>query len=207
LCLAQQGLRTILIDADLRRPALERVLAGKREQKPGVTDYLTGQKSLAQVVHPTDHGNLFYVPGGTTAPNPAELLAQGGLAMLVEELLRKCDRVVVDSAPVHAVSDTLLLVGNIQTVCVVVRSGKTPRKAIARAVQLLRKANAPLGGVVLNRLKVPKLGQYYYDPYYNYSYHKGYGRKGVYGLGEKKAKATIKSEPIEKQEEELEAES
>jgi polysaccharide biosynthesis transport protein len=189
LCLAQAGLRTLMIDLDLRRPSVERTLTGKRGETAGVTDFLTGQKPLSEIIQATQNANLFYISAGTTAPNPAELLAQGGFAGLLEEVLRKCDRVVVDSAPIHAVSDTLLLVDHVQTVLVVMRAGKTPWKATSKAVDSLRKAGAPIGGIVLNGIKVPKFGHYGYDTYYYYSYHKGYGHKGVYGEGKKKEKA------------------
>ena len=181
LCLAQAGQKTVLIDADLRRPAVERALTGNKADLAGVTDFLTGQKPLSEVIHSTPHENLFYIPAGTMSPNPAELLSQGGFSVLLEEVLSKADRVVVDSAPIHAVSDTLLLLKDIQTVLVVVRAGRTPWKASARAVDALQKAGAPIGGVVLNGIKVPRLGGYGYTTYYSYSYTDRYGSKGVYG--------------------------
>jgi Mrp family chromosome partitioning ATPase len=95
--------------------------------------------------------------------------------------LLRFDRVVVDSAPIHAVSDTLLLMNKIQTVCLVIRAGKTPRKAVARAVEQIYKTEAPLAGVILNRQRRRKLAGGYYDPYYTYSYYGKYAEKGVYG--------------------------
>jgi Mrp family chromosome partitioning ATPase len=93
------------------------------------------------------------------------------------------DRVVVDSAPIHAVSDTLLLVKSVQTVCIVARAAKTPRKSIQRAIYLLQKAGGPVAGIVLNRLS--RRGGagygYYYNSYYDYSYYGKYSKKGVYG--------------------------
>ena len=180
LCLAQQGLKTVVIDGDLRRPAIEKSLVPNGPRRPGVTEYLTGQKRFEEVVQPFSHENFFYIPAGTIAPNPAELLAQRNFDQLIDEALLTFDRVVVDSAPVHAVSDTLLMLHKIQTVIVVVRSGKTPRKAVARAVEMLRKAEAPLAGVVLNRQARRRLTGGY-DPYYSYSYEAKYSEKGVYG--------------------------
>lgn len=182
LCLAQQGLRTVLIDGDLRRPAVETVLLGKRLKQIGVTDYLTGQKKLTEVIQTTDSPNFCYIPAGTTSPNPAELLAQGGMDGLIDEALQHFDRVVIDSAPVHAVSDTLLMMAKVQTVCVVVRACKTPRKGVARAIHMLKSAEAPLAGIIMNRMPRRRgRGYYYYDPYYDYSYQDRYGEKGVYG--------------------------
>jgi succinoglycan biosynthesis transport protein ExoP len=120
---------------------------------------------------------------GTTAPNPAELLAQGGFAGLLDEAGKHFDRIVVDSAPIHAVSDTLLLVKNVHAVCVVARAAKTPRKSVQRAIYLIQKAGGPVAGIVLNRL--PRHGGagygYYYNSYYDYAYHGKYAKKGVYG--------------------------
>jgi len=94
--------------------------------------------------------NFFYIPAGSIAPNPAELIAPGGFDGLIEEALLRYDRVVVDSAPIHAVSDTLLMMNKIQTACMVVRACKTPRKAVGRAVEQLYKAEAPLAGIIFN---------------------------------------------------------
>jgi capsular exopolysaccharide synthesis family protein len=179
--LAQQGLRTVLIDGDLRRPAVEEALTGNGQRRCGVTDFLTGHKKLDEVVQPTTVENFSFIAAGTTAPNPAELLAQRGLDPLIEEALRRFDRVVVDSAPIHAVSDTLLMLRRVQTVCLVVRACKTPRKAVVRSVQVLQKGEAPLAGVIFNRLPRKRGLDAYYDPYYDYSYHGKYAEKGVYG--------------------------
>lgn len=180
LALAQQGLKTLVIDGDLRRPAIEKSLVPDGPRRPGVTDYLTGQKKFDELVQQHGHENFFYLPAGTPAPNPAELLAQGNFDALIAEALQRFDRVVVDSAPIHAVSDTLLMVRHIQTTCLVVRSGKTPRKAVGRAVELLYKAEAPLAGVILN-LQARRRFTGGYDPYYSYSYDGKYSEKGVYG--------------------------
>lgn len=180
-CLAQQGLKTLLIDGDLRRPSVQKTLLGHRDSMPGVTDYLTGRKQFADIVQPHDQDKLFFITAGTTAPNPAELLAVSGIEALIDEALLQFDRVVVDCAPIHAVSDTLMMLGRIQTVCLVVRAGKTPRRAVARAVELLYKAEAPLAGLVLNRQRSRGLTRYYYDSYYTYTYGGRYAEKGVYG--------------------------
>ena len=180
--LAQQGLRTLLIDGDLRRPSVEVYLHGdaKRGATLGVTDILTGQKTLAEVLQTTPLEKLFLLSAGSTAPNPAELLAQGGFNGLIEQALKEFDRVVVDSAPIHAVSDTLLMLPRIQTVCLVVRATKTPRRSVLRCVHILRSAAAPISGIVLNRMP-RRRSAYYYDPFYDYRYYGKYSKKGVYG--------------------------
>ena len=108
-------------------------------------------------------------------------MAQAGFTGLIEEDGLQFDRVVIDSAPVHAVSDTLMVLDRVQTVCVVVRANKTSRKGVARAIKMLQGAEASVAGIVLHRLPRRRGRGYYYDPYYDYSYHSNYGEKGVYG--------------------------
>jgi capsular exopolysaccharide synthesis family protein len=179
--LAQQGLRTVLIDGDLRRPAVEEALGAKGKRGVGVTDYLTGHKKFDEIIQSTSVENFSFIAAGTTAPNPSELLAKRGIDPVIEEALQHFDRVVVDSAPIHAVSDTLLMLRPIQTVCLVVRACKTPRKAVLRSIQVLQNGNAPLAGVIFNRLPHKRRFGSYYDHYYDYSYKGKYAEKGVYG--------------------------
>lgn len=178
LSLAQQGLRTLIIDCDLRRPMVEKTILSNNQRGFGVTDYITGQKGFEEVVHPTEHENFHYIPAGTTSPNPAELLAATGIDGLIDEALTRYDRVIVDSAPIHAVSDTQLILNRIQTLCLVVRARKTPAKAVRRALRILSEVNAPLAGVLLNLMPRARGGYgTYYDSYYDYSYHGYYGDK------------------------------
>jgi polysaccharide biosynthesis transport protein len=176
--LAQLGLKTLLIDGDLRRPKVATTLNGHEDGAPGVTDYLTGQKSFEEVIHPTQLEKLFYIAGGTPAPNPAELLARDGLSSVIQEALKTYDRVVVDSAPIHAVSDTLMMLKNVQTVCLVVRASHTSNRFAQRCVQLLQAAGAPLSGVVMNRMPTHRGPGY---GYYEYRYQGKFSKKGVYG--------------------------
>ena len=88
------------------------------------------------------------VSSSSTVRNFVELLGTTGLDGLIDEALLHFDRVIVDSAPIHAVSDTLLILNRIQTVCLVVRARKTPKNSVRRAVQILQEAGAPLAGVI-----------------------------------------------------------
>jgi capsular exopolysaccharide synthesis family protein len=177
--LAQVGHRTLLIDADLRRAALEAALVGPDHNSLGLTEYLTGGKSLAEVVQPAKVENLFFVSGGSTAANPAELLARDGLSSIIADALRCYDRVVLDSAPITAVSDTLLILKNAQHVCLVVRAAHTSSRYVRRCLGLLLGAEASLSGIILNRM--PRRRDAGYAAYYDYQHHGKYGKKGVYG--------------------------
>jgi capsular exopolysaccharide synthesis family protein len=165
--LSQQGLQTLLIDGDLRRPNVEMAMLGIRKSTIGVTDYLAGQRELTELINKTGYNDLSYLGVGSHAPNPSELLAQGRFAKLLQDALKRFDRIVIDSAPIQAVSDTLLILEGVQTVCLTIRSGRTPRKAVLRSLHTLKNAGAPLAGVVLNFLKRQRDGGGYY---YNYDY-------------------------------------
>lgn len=167
--LAQQGLRVLLIDCDLRRPAVEQCLCATQGEMTGVSDYLNGSLPFKEIVHDTGIANFYFIPAGTPVPNPSELLAQEKFNELIQEALRNYDRVVLDSAPIFGVSDTLLMLDRIHVACLVVRACKTPRKKVYRAAQILQKAGAPLAGMVLNRIPANdrRNGD---DPYYDYGY-------------------------------------
>src|SRR5665213_355302 len=176
--LAQQGLRTLLVDLDLRRPMVETFFLGEGSQLPGVTDYFLGRKKLEEVwVQHKELPKLCWIPAGSSVPNPAELLTQSDFTHLLKEGLAHFDRVVVDTAPVLPVSDTLLVADKVQTVVLVVQSCKTSRKAVARSIQLLKQANAPIAGLILNLLPNRLINGYYYSYYQGY----GYGHYGHYG--------------------------
>ena len=180
--LAQQGYRTLLVDADLRRPSLHKALSASGECPRGLTDVFSGNSSLDDVIMPTKVENLFFLPAGSRAPNPAELLSSADLGSLVRELCGRHERVVIDSAPVNAVSDTLVLAPHVDQTILVIRSGKTPRRAVIRAVTLLRKAGAKMAGFVLNRLPTGLTAGYYY-----YYYGDKYEKNSVYGDKAQKA--------------------
>jgi capsular exopolysaccharide synthesis family protein len=177
--LAQLGLKTLIIDADLRKPSVQLRLFGQENNSVGVTDFQSGQKKLQEVVQSAQLENLYFISGGSVAASPAELLAKDGLEKLIKEALGQYDRIIVDSAPINAVGDTLLLLKRVQTVCLVVRAASTSGRHVLRCVQLLQGAKAPLSGIVLN-------GMYRhrglsYGAYYDYQYQGKYGKEGVYG--------------------------
>jgi capsular exopolysaccharide synthesis family protein len=163
--LAQRGLRTLLVDMDLRRPMIEQVLTGRRVPLPGVTDYFLGNKKFDELcLQHKDLPKLFWIPAGSHVSNPLELLTRSDLQLFLNEGLAQFDRIVIDTVPLMPVSDALLMAGKVQTMVLVVQGCKTPRKAVQRSVQLLRQAH--LEGIVLNLL--PKglfKGQYYYSDY------------------------------------------
>ncbi len=174
--LSQQGFRTLLIDGDLRRPMVSRVFFGE-QRRAGFTDLLSGQAEFSASVFPTKIENLAVLPAGGRAPNPAELLALPKLRDVLQQALTAYDRVVIDTAPILAVSDALLIAPHVDVTCLVLRSFKTPRKVFRRALKSLEEIKCRPSGIVLNFL--PSGGANYY--YYSGKYHGVYGEKGVYG--------------------------
>ena len=174
VALALQGHTTLLIDADLRLPSIGTAFLGK-ETTPGLSDLLAGKTDLIFATHPTDVPNLSVLPAGSRAALPAELIGGADLPALINSALTHFDRVVIDTAPVHAVSETLLLTPHADAVCLVVHASKTPGGAVKRAVEKVRGSGANIVGFVLNGLP-PRSGGFYYH------YHApGYGRDEVYG--------------------------
>jgi succinoglycan biosynthesis transport protein ExoP len=164
VALAQTGLRTLLIDADLRRPDLSRAVTGEANG-PGVTSCLAGRANISDCCKPTGIENLFILGAGARASKPAELLASSDFASLLKEAVLHFDRVVIDSAPVNAVSDTQLIGKEIDSVCLVVRARKTPRRAIFRALSLLAHAACDPDGIVFNRIERHSRDGYYFSEY------------------------------------------
>lgn len=174
LALAQQGFSTLLIDADLRLPSVSRVFLGEA-RSIGMTDILRERCGFDEAVHPTEIANLSVLPAGTRVPNVAEIAGQSGFAGVIRAALAQFDRVVIDTAPVHAVSDTLFFARHADAVCIVVAAGRTPFPAVKRAVQKLRESGGKVAGFILNGLPAGHSGYYYH-------YHSpGYGADEVYG--------------------------
>jgi polysaccharide biosynthesis transport protein len=167
---AQVGLRTLLVDADLRRASLSKVVLANTED-PGLTACLAGRATIDDCCTATGIENLWFLGAGERASKPAELLASGELAHLLEESALHFDRIVLDSAPINSVSDTQLIARNIQAVCLVVRAGKTPRRAVLRACSRLARATHKPGGIILNRMARGSRDSYY-SSYYAGGYTK-----------------------------------
>ena len=172
--LAQLGDKTVLVDADLRKPGIGRILNLASGKHAGLSSYLAGVSSLdlVSVPHPSIP-NLVAIPTGPLPPNPADLLSSHRLADAIAELRAKFKFVVIDSAPVMAATDAVILSVQVDGVLLVVRSGETPKAAFARTCELLVSVKSRLLGVVLNAVDANAPDYYYSYRYYPYSY--GYG--------------------------------
>ena len=166
---AQMGLRTVLVDADLRRPRCHKVLS--LEKDLGLTEVLTGHVTLDQVARATPTEHFYFIGSGSLPPNPAELLGSAKMREIVEALSRDYDCVVFDSPPVMPVTDAVLVAGIVDGVVIVVDSQRTAKQLIREVRTKLVNFNAKILGVVLNRVDTQRAGyaQYYshYTNYYN----------------------------------------
>jgi succinoglycan biosynthesis transport protein ExoP len=172
--LAQLGDRTVLVDADLRKPGVGRLLNLGSGKYAGLSSYLAGVSSLdlVTVPHPTIP-NLAAIPTGPLPPNPADLLSSHKLADAIAELRTKYKFIVIDSPPVMAATDAVILSVLTDGVLLVVRSGETPKEAFTRTRDLLNSVKCRILGVVLNAVDSSAPDYYYSYRYYPYSY--GYG--------------------------------
>ncbi len=172
VAMAQSGQRVLLVDADLRNPRLNRVFKVKRE--PGLSDVLIGRASLSESVYEvSDIPNLYLLPCGPIPPNPAELLSSQALQNLLETLKQEYDLVILDSAPLLPVSDSVELGKLADGVILVVRAGVTERDFLEEVKRILENARLRVLGVVLNAVDLARHYGYYryrYYRYYRYSY-------------------------------------
>ena len=165
---ANLGKKTLLIDTDLRRPVVHKVL--ELEKEPGITDFLTGNNNIASIIKETEISNLFAITSGLIPHNPSELLGSKKMANLIKSLEKEWDIILFDSPPLVAVTDATMVSKEIDKIIIVVKVSHTDKKAFAHTVQSLRSVNAPLSGVVLNAVthKNSYGSYYYYYQYYHY---------------------------------------
>jgi polysaccharide biosynthesis transport protein len=176
ITLAQAGQRTLVVDADMRRPRMHEALG--RPQEPGLSNVLVGETTLAQAARPTSVPNLSILAAGQIPPNPAELLGSKKYAELMVELKKRYDWIVIDAPPVMPVTDASIVANTAGGVVFVIGSEMTPRQTAATAVEQLRSANAKFVGAVLNRANITRHA-YYYAAYYRKDYAKYYQRSGT----------------------------
>ena len=178
--LAQLGDSTVLVDADLRKPGIGRLLNLGSGKYAGLSSYLAGVSSLdlVSVPHPAVP-NLVAIPTGPLPPNPADLLSSHRLADAIVELRTKYKFIVFDSPPVLAATDAVILSVQADGVLLVVRSGETPKVAFTRTRDLLTSVKSRILGVVLNAVDSSAPDYYYSYRYYPYSY--GYGPQEAAG--------------------------
>ncbi|KIO68290.1 Tyrosine-protein kinase EpsD [Caldibacillus thermoamylovorans] len=157
---AQQGKKTLLIDADLRKPTAHYTF--QLPNTVGLTSVLTKQVELMDAVYMTDVENLFVLTSGPIPPNPAELLASVSMEYLLKEAYNLYDFILFDTPPVLTVTDAQVLANLADGSILVTSSGTTDRDGAIKAKEILTSAQAKLLGAVLNNKKADKDTHYYY---------------------------------------------
>ena len=177
LMFALSNAKVVLVDADIRKGRVAKYF--KRKSSPGLSDCLSGQNTLDEVIHQSHlNENLSYITCGTHSPKPYELLESNEMKELLQELRRRYDFVIIDTPPVLLISDALALATITDGTALVCRHNVSYISDISRALNSLEFAKANILGVIVNDYKAPATGKFYggYKKYYYYnSYGYGYG--------------------------------
>lgn len=187
ISLSLLGKKVVIVGLDIRKPGLNKVFNLPKKEY-GITQFLTNSTvNLMDLVHHSDiNKNLYILPGGTVPPNPTELLARDGLEKTVEILRKNFDYVILDTAPVGMVTDTLLI-GRVADLSVYVCRADYTRKTEFTLINELAENNKlPNLCIVINGLDLQKKKYGYYYGYGKYGKYYGYGKH--YGYGEYKIK-------------------
>ena len=190
---AQTDCKVLLVDCDLRRPKLSRLL--QVSASTGLSNLLVSPNLLEDAIRPIGVSGLEVILSGDIPPNPSELLSSPRMDRLLERLRQSYDYIILDTPPVNMVTDTVVLAPKVDGVLFVVRAGASERPAVIQAVDQLEYAQAKILGFVLNGVDLENTGygykKYRYKKYGRYSYRNhGYG----YGYGYSQSKTMTSGE-------------
>jgi len=158
IAFAQNGERVVLIDCDLRKPSMHRIF--KISNIEGLSDILIGKEKFENIVK-KDIENLYLIPAGKIPPNPAEMLGSKNMEKLLEKLKEEFDIIILDTAPLQAVTDAQILSTKVDATILVVKSNVTNKDSLLQAKSLLEKVGANIIGTILNGVE-EKRGKYYH---------------------------------------------
>jgi capsular exopolysaccharide synthesis family protein len=173
MVLAQAGHRTLLVDADFRRPSLHKTFG--RVRNVGLSNFFLRDEPENELVNQFEEvPNLWVITSGPTPPNPSELLGSGVMRDLLARFRGMFSYVLIDTPPLNVVTDPLILARYADATVMVVEQGRTTYPAVAHAKRSLHQVGAHLLGVVVNKMRSAS-GDYYY---YDYAYFSGDGSNG-----------------------------
>ena len=164
---AQSGKKTLLVDCDLRRPRMHKVM--NVNKKPGLSDYLTNKVKLDEIIKNSNTNNLLYITSGTIPSNPAEILESEAMRNFLLEIRDFFDVIIIDSPPIVAVIDAEVLSILADGTILVISADKTEKRLMKDAVELIKQNKVSFLGTVLNNFEYKSGYGYYYKYYYNYS--------------------------------------
>nr|WP_254431930.1 polysaccharide biosynthesis tyrosine autokinase [Azonexus fungiphilus] len=172
--------KTLLIDADMRRPSISKGLEIPPGAK-GLSNFVAGTATLQECLVSVEGSSLMLMPSGTVPPNPLELLLSQRFKDTLEHLGKHFEVIIIDSPPVELVSDALVISALTNGTIYVTRAESTPYQMARKGIQRIRRADGQILGVVLNQFDVAKAEKYYgdYSGYGKYGYGEGY--QGAYG--------------------------
>lgn len=160
ISIAEDGHKVLLIDADMRRPAVARLLVEKAA--PGLSNFLAGQEEVEACIRKDLYTNLDVLFSGDVPPNPSELLGSEKMQELIELMSLEYDYILVDTPPVNVVSDTCVVANLLDGVLFLARQGSANKDTVSQAVKKLQLTGAKLLGFILNGVTVEKSKQYDY---------------------------------------------
>jgi capsular exopolysaccharide synthesis family protein len=164
ISMAQAGQRTLILDCDLRRPRLHKVFGTTCDR--GTTDAIIDPSTLEGSVLETSVANLYLLPAGRHAPNPADLINSERFSEFLKVVRSQFDTVIIDSAPILPVTDSAILSTRVDGTVLIIRSGKTTKERVAKAVRTLKDVGGTIAGGILNGMaEGSKSGDYYYQYY------------------------------------------
>jgi non-specific protein-tyrosine kinase len=172
--LAQSGRKVIILDADLRRPKVHKII--RLANRRGLSDlFVQNQVYLDGAVQKTEVQNYYALTSGSLPPNPSELLGSGKMVDIIHQLEDQADLVVIDTPPLLAVTDACVLAPRVDGVLLIIKPGVTKLAACKQAVEQLRHVGAKILGVVLNEIEIKRSRYYYHYRGYYYAYYDSYG--------------------------------
>lgn len=181
--MAEVGTPVLLIDCDLRNSEMRRkygIRSLSQEKLLGTAHFLAGKANITDVIYQTNLPNAYLMPVASAIANPTILLESNNFARMLEYCKEHFAYILIDTPPLGSVADGLNIARYCDGTVLVVRSGETPRKMVENSVQMLKRTESPLLGLVLNRVDVESKSSVYYHRYYHSNY---YYRKNGYGYG------------------------
>jgi polysaccharide biosynthesis transport protein len=166
---AQNGQRVLVVDSDLRRPSLHKLL--KVSNSIGLTNYLLKQNTLEEVIQTTALATLDFMPSGKLPSSSMGVLSSAQMKELIQDLKRRYDWVFFDSPPIMGVSDASILASEVDMVLQVIQYRRYPQPMTIRAKQMIEKVGGNLLGIVLNNISMASDENYYYYSGYYYDYY------------------------------------
>lgn len=170
IAIAADGTRTLLVDGDMRRPSLHKML--DLNNTLGLSNYLTSKISIDDIIQETKFQNLKFVSCGPIPPNPSELFGSYRMKDLLDEAKTRFDRIIFDAAPIFGISDSVVLAKALDGTIQVIRFGKVSWDVVNKSKNRLQGLGVKITGVIVNSVDIRK--ESYYYKYYDYTYHKYY---------------------------------